>query len=488
MERYEFERTNSIYNAVSIAALKMGVPLFVVFWCCDWLFAPKLAWTFLLLRLSVLPVSAFVLFWVKKDSSLRVAKFGMYLLVLSYSICISVMIFMTGGPSSPYYAGLNLVCIGTIMLVPWTIKEAILTVLMTYSSLLIMVVFSFFEYKLNWHDLAIVNLFFAFSTIVISLLSRSYMNGMRRRELAFKIALENEVDSRQKLIEIKVQEAISLRGLSQQHSPQVVRAIQEGRIHLDGKVNSSSICAIFVDIANSTERIVRLDKDSVLKVINRFMNTVADVMVRFDITVDKFLGDGMLGFCNEPYRFPDYVERVALCASKIIDEIKLDRDFYLDNWHDELQIRVGIAMGYASVGFFGGSSMFRSYTAIGPVVNLASRLCSRAEPNGIVVSNEVKQVLEKDSRYELTSLGVITLRGFEADKIKAFSMKLMLSAGSDAETSFGVEHCDKCGERLSLQTNSKGHYYFGCSNCSTIKNIFDQNHLDYNISVKPENS
>ncbi|MBI1862456.1 MAG: adenylate/guanylate cyclase domain-containing protein, partial [Deltaproteobacteria bacterium] len=178
----------------------------------------------------------------------------------------------------------------------------------------------------------LVSLFFISSTLIISLVIRRYQDNLRLSELKNRLALEKEVLGRDQVIKVKTQEAINLASLSMQFSPQVVRAIRTGEKKLEGGTQRAQICVIFIDIVGSTERVTRIDKDDVNKVISMFMDDTIRTLLKYDITIDKFLGDGVLAFSNNPIAHPDYIERVLRAALEIRVNITEHKDEYLDYW------------------------------------------------------------------------------------------------------------------------------------------------------------
>ena len=113
------------------------------------------------------------------------------------------------------------------------------------------------------------------------------------------------------------------------------------------------------------------------------------MLLKYDITVDKFLGDGVLGFSNAPIAHKDYVERVITAATEILHRLEMREEDYSAVWGEKLKVTIGIAVGRANIGFYGSDDSVKSYTALGPVVNLASRLCGHGHPDQIITHQEV---------------------------------------------------------------------------------------------------
>lgn len=458
-ELREQDRFNEFKSILSIIAYYLTTPLFLLFWICDIFYAPELKYEFLSIRLLIIPLTIISAYINYKSKSLKVTQLNGLFLTFSNSILITAMILFRDQALSPYYAGLNLVAIGSITFMPWRIKFIWAPILATFAPFYLGVLYI----SKSWADYnsLIINSFFIAGTVSISIIIRIFLEKVRLKEFISRINLKNEIESRNDIIKVKTNEAVVLNQLSQQFSPQVVSAIRNGNISIDSGVHRTKLCAIFIDIVNSTERVTRIDKDNVDKVISMFLEDTNTILLKYDVTIDKFLGDGILAFSNDPIKHDDYMERVVKAALEIRMKINERQHLYEDFWLAKLQICVGIATGYANVGFYGSSNYYHSYTAIGPVVNLASRLCSVAEPDQILITNEVYKSLDHSS-YILKSTGTKKLKGFENDIIKTFEVK---DVSNNTQLNTNVNACPECQKIMHIDTNEKGFYVFKCHSC-----------------------
>jgi adenylate cyclase len=128
-------------------------------------------------------------------------------------------------------------------------------------------------------------------------------------------------------------------------------------------------------------------------------------------TVDKFMGDAILALFGSPEEMtPNEQVRRAIAAAR-----QMQRSLHLLNerWQaqgiSQVQFRCGIHQGTAVVGMFGGAER-SDYTAIGPSVNIASRIQEAAEPDCILVSAAVADYLEQD---EITKFSPLQLKGVD---------------------------------------------------------------------------
>lgn len=401
----------------------MALPLYFVFWLCDIAYVPHLKWQFLGLRSLIIPVVLVLPRLIVRASTLFEIQVIAAIFTCLISLPISIMSFWADGISSPYYAGLNLVAMGTLSFLPWSSGFFVTTVALIYGPYYVSGVV--LASDLSKLQPLLINSFFVIGTITISILIRHFSEKLRQKETMSKILLEIEIEMRGKTIAEKTAEGVKLAALSSHFSPQIVSAIKLGTLDLSTTIHRANICSIFIDIVNSTERVVTLEQQKVHAAISLFMEDSIKTLLKYDITIDKFTGDGIVGFSNDPICYPDFIERVLNAAFEIRKKIDAKKNTYSQYWNQPLEIRIGIATGQANVGFYGEEKYsFRSYTAIGPVVNLASRLCSTAIPNQIVVcQNVVDKLKDTDRLFIFTQLSNRTLKGFDMKGIQIYDAK-----------------------------------------------------------------
>ncbi|MFH1728273.1 MAG: adenylate/guanylate cyclase domain-containing protein [Pseudomonadota bacterium] len=457
----EKDRFEEILRFIKLSVFKIAPAIFLAFWFIDWLFVPQKKWELLVLRFMLIPYSLIFSVFLNKVKTIVEAQILGTALVLFYSINLTLCIFVSGDVSSPYYASLNFITIIAIAFVPWSKKFLVFNILIIYGPFYF-VALVFYNYFFGYVPL-IINSFFIVGTVVISTLIRYFTEKLRKSEVVAKYVLEKELKYREKIIQQKTQEALKLENLTKQFSPQVAHYIlKEDKLKIVNQVHRAQICAIFIDIVDFAERIVRVDKDDANKVITMFLDESMEILLKYDITLDKFLGSGILAFSNDPVAHDDYVERVLQAAIEIKEKIRQNEETYIENWLNVLQIRIGISSGIADVGFYGTDETFQSYTAIGQVVNLAARLCYAAEPDQIVISEDIKENLPVN-KYEFERIGEKPLKGFEGKSISIYGL-----IGYKEETFIdtNVRECPNGHGILHLDSNEKGIYVFKCRTCN----------------------
>lgn len=161
-------------------------------------------------------------------------------------------------------------------------------------------IYSFHKLSLTLDIRHLLGPFFLNGTTVLAIAGRWYFSSLESNEYSARNRLANEVENRDVIIESKTAESIRLRSLSKQFSPQILDGIENGTISLGGSITRKEICAIFIDIKDSTKKVTSLNTDNLEAVLSMYLKDVVEVMLSKNMTVDKFLGDGVFGFTNSP--------------------------------------------------------------------------------------------------------------------------------------------------------------------------------------------
>ena len=460
----ESVRSRYFKDFLKIACNGLSAPLFIVFWGADLFYAPQYKYPFLALRVAVALSSFLVYFFVKSiESSLKI-QWAATFYTFANAMAIWSMVFLTGGAESQYYVGLNLVATGIITFLPWSMPFLFLNLAVVYLPYFFLVSHALFAGSLS--ATLVVNVFFCLGFLFVTFIIRSLTERNMHKEIYLREKLMDHLKSQDETIRLKTEESIDLKRLASQFSPQVVEAIKTGKLNLNEKVHRTEVCTIFVDIVNSTERVVRIDFENVDKVITMFIEDVASSFLKYDITIDKFLGDGVLGFSNDPVKYDNFAQRVVDCGLEILAKLETKQEEYLRYWKDDFKVRIGISLGYANIGFYGTEQSFKSYTAIGEPVNLACRLSDQCRPNEMLLSENVVARL-KDKQDGPEKVGPMTFKGFDQDKIIVYRWK---RAALQKGSAF-APLCEN-GHGVLVVHNENGIFVFRCRECDfALKNV-----------------
>ncbi|MGF1460751.1 MAG: response regulator [Leptolyngbyaceae cyanobacterium] len=174
----------------------------------------------------------------------------------------------------------------------------------------------------------------------------------------------------------------------------LVNKAAAGDLQLALKPEPRLITVLFSDIVSFTPLSDRLGPRRLAQVLNEYLNAMTEAIFASGGTVDKFMGDGVLALFGAPEDLPP--EEQARRSVEAVQQMHKTLQVLNQRWQaqdiPELRVRYGIHQGEAVVGMFGGE-VRADYTAIGPCVNIASRLQEAAEPNGLLVSWRVAQHL-----------------------------------------------------------------------------------------------
>lgn len=449
------------------------VGLYLLFSVIDFVFYKQFFTEFLLVRFLVVGSIFLTNYLLRKQNDTEfflIQKISSIPFVFC-SLSINYMLFKIGDGTSAYWAGLAIVVAGLSVGFRFDWKYYLLNLLIIIFPIIVL---SFLYFLPEKNIQYFLNLIFLISISVVCIAGRWFYNKLSDAEFENRKNLALEVQNRDKIIEQKTLESVRLNSLSKQFSPQIIQTIKSGEISLNSKIHRSEICAIFVDIKDSTVKFSSLDRDDLQKILSMYMDDVMGTFLKYDITIDKFLGDGVLGFSNDPIQQKDYIERVLNAAVEIKNKLHFKQESYTRFWGSEFEIRIGISSGYASVGFYGSDTHVKSYTAIGRVMNLASRINGAASANEIAISGEVLSKL-KDTNpaflrdFNISDKGYVNLKGFEHEKIKVLILNKFNDIQSVAINGLEDEVCPNGHGPLVLTQHQNGIYVMKCRYCDYVQ-------------------
>ncbi|MBD2098613.1 response regulator [Trichocoleus sp. FACHB-591] len=193
--------------------------------------------------------------------------------------------------------------------------------------------------------------------------------------------------------------------------PTMVQKAAAGDLSLDLRPEPRLITVLFSDIIGFTQLSNTLRSRRVAELLNEYLAEMTQAIFDNGGTVDKFMGDAILALFGAPEELtPNEQVRRAIAAAR---QMYRSLDQLNQRWQEQgisqVQFRCGIHQGTAVVGMFGSADR-ADYTAIGPSVNIASRIQEAAEPNCILVSAAVADYLEEE---EITKFSPLKLKGVD---------------------------------------------------------------------------
>ncbi|MGZ5399318.1 MAG: adenylate/guanylate cyclase domain-containing protein [Nocardioides sp.] len=189
-------------------------------------------------------------------------------------------------------------------------------------------------------------------------------------------------------------------------SPQLADLVVEDQDLLAS--HRREIVVVFCDFHGFTQFAETSEPEEVMAVLRAYHHAVGTHVHAHEGTLERFTGDGIMVFFNDPVPCDDAAERAVRMSLDIGEAVQELAKGWLRHGHD-LTHRTGIAQGYATLGRIGFEGRF-DYAAIGSVTNLAARLCTDAGAWQVCVTDRVLAAVEDSADAEL--IGDVRPRGF----------------------------------------------------------------------------
>jgi class 3 adenylate cyclase/HAMP domain-containing protein len=221
--------------------------------------------------------------------------------------------------------------------------------------------------------------------------------------------LRNWNRSLEERVEKQLGEIGRIKRLERFLAPQVAQLIASSDGH-DALLDSHrrEVTVVFCDLRGFTSFTESTEPEEAMNVLREYHAALGELIHRYEGTLDRFAGDGVMVLFNAPIQFADHTARAVKMAVEMRDTIGQLTEKWKNRGHS-LGFGLGVAMGYATLGQIGFEQRLE-YAAIGSVTNLASRLCDEARAGQIVVSRRVYGMVEP--WVEARALDDLQLKGF----------------------------------------------------------------------------
>ena len=195
-------------------------------------------------------------------------------------------------------------------------------------------------------------------------------------------------------------------------SPQVAELV--GRRGLKSATDEQTIelSVVCCDLRGFTAFTAATSSQKVIRILREYYDAVGGAATECGGTIKDQAGDGVLILVGAPLRYADHAQR-ALRLARQIRERGMEITARWSDQEMKLGVGAGVASGFVTVGVIGAASRLE-YTAVGPAVNLASRLCSEAAHGEVLVDGRTLDLLDGEAeRVQLQPGESLRLKGFQ---------------------------------------------------------------------------
>jgi adenylate cyclase len=158
-----------------------------------------------------------------------------------------------------------------------------------------------------------------------------------------------------------------------------------GQLTLNQGGARRDVTMLFADIRGFTAMSERHPPEEMVVTLNEYFEVMVDVLFRHGGTLDKYVGDEIIGLFGAPVDLVDAPLRSVRCALDMMRALEEFNRLRVDQGREKVSIGIGVNTGSVIAGAI-GSSRTLQYTVIGDAVNIAARLCSLAKPGEIIIS------------------------------------------------------------------------------------------------------
>ncbi len=202
-----------------------------------------------------------------------------------------------------------------------------------------------------------------------------------------------------------------------------------------GSAEQRIVSILFSDVQGFTTLVEKMDPVEAVTLLNRYLDAMVQIIFKYEGTLDKIMGDGIMAYFGAPYAVADHEEKAVLVALEMQEAMQLWRTASEEAGVPPLKIRIGIHTGQVVVGEVGAVNVPEpqvGYTVIGDAVNTAARLEPLNKEFGteILISEAVKTRLSPHIRTEF--VGELAIRGRQ-EGIRAYSVTGRVVSGTEGQ-------------------------------------------------------
>jgi adenylate cyclase len=195
-------------------------------------------------------------------------------------------------------------------------------------------------------------------------------------------------------------------------APQVAEMVGRKGLKSATEEQTLELSVVCCDLRGFTAFSAATSSQKVIRILREYYDAVGAAATECGGTIKDQAGDGVLTLVGAPIALADHAQRSLRLAARIREKgMEITT-----RWSDadlRLGVGVGVASGFVTVGVIGAASRLE-YTAVGPAVNLASRLCSEAEHGEVLLDGRTIELLGEEGKHPGLSPGeALQLKGFQ---------------------------------------------------------------------------
>jgi adenylate cyclase len=194
-------------------------------------------------------------------------------------------------------------------------------------------------------------------------------------------------------------EALVLSNFQRYFSPNIAAVIAQQQDAGQLPSQKRPVVVFFSDIRGFTPMSESMNPDDIARLLTEYFTEMVDLVFEHGGTLDKFMGDAIMALWGAPIAHEDDADRAMQCAIDQLDALEKMNEKWKEQGRQPVGIGIGINFGEVFAGNI-GSNRRLEYTVIGDAVNTASRLCSAAGPNQILISEAFYKSLKKPPKVE----------------------------------------------------------------------------------------
>ncbi|MBI2933076.1 MAG: FHA domain-containing protein [Planctomycetes bacterium] len=247
-----------------------------------------------------------------------------------------------------------------------------------------------------------------YGAIYLDNLAKTY--AFTRDDLDLLTAIANLIASRIKQEDLREKlrkEELLRNNLAKYHSPDVVEMLVKHGSEVGLEVSEREVTVLFVDVESSTRLAEAMGAQNVAALLNLFFEMATSAIFEHKGSVNKFIGDSVMGIYNAPLEQPDHALAAVKSAVKLLKEIDRHNRQFPDR---RFNIRIGINTGTVVAGNVGTHARME-YTVLGDAVNVAARFCKFPQINRIIVGPGTYEHIK--GFFQVKDLGDTVIKGRE---------------------------------------------------------------------------